>query len=433
MILVAQAPPEVIRGSADLATCLDYAMKHQPVIAQLKLNEEISRRDIGIALADWFPQMDISGSLQQYLKQPVSIFPDFNDPTGPKREITTGVKNTTSLLFSASQVIFNNDVFTALKSAGYYRLRSRQTTRESKISLVVQVSKAFYDVLLSEAKLDFLLEDQARLDKSMKDALSQYQTGVTDKIDYQRALISSNNIRAEILGTREEIKAKYAFLKELMGYPESQPFSVTYDSLKMQQDAWIDTTRALDYHNRIEYQLLLTRLNLQESMVGYYRMGFLPSLSAYANYNLIYQNDRLSDLYNRDFPNSSIGLRLSFPVFDGTRRIQQLKRASLQYREMALDTLNLRNRMNTEYQQALSSYKSNLKAFRSARENSRIAEEVYNTVKYQYDEGIKSYLEVIVSESDLRASRINQLNALYRLLSSKLDIENALGTLSVNE
>jgi outer membrane protein TolC len=343
-----------------------------------------------------------------------------------------GVKNTSSLQLNADQVIFNSEVFLAGKSARYYKLRSRQAANQSKIQLVVQVSKAYYDVLLSAAQLDFLKEDYARQEKSMKDAQSQYEAGVSDKIDYQRASISLNNIKSEIYGTREEIKAKYAFLKELMGYPAGQPLKVSYDSVKMMRDSWIDTVKGVNYHNRIEYQLMLTGLKLQKSNVDYFKMGFLPELSAYANYNLVYQSDALVDLYRSDFPNSAVGLRLSFPIFQGTRRIQQLKRANLQYSEMALDTLNLKSRMNTEYEQAMASYKSNLKAYEASLENAQMANEVYNTVRLQYNQGIKTYLEVIVSETDLRSSRINQLNALYRLLSSKIDVENALGIISVN-
>lgn len=432
IVLTGQTAPDVISGDADLNTCLSYAMKHQPLVRQLQLNEEISRRDVGIALSDWLPQLDASANLQSYIKQPVSIFPDLTNPGGPEREITIGQKNTSSLQFSASQVIYNNSVLIAGKTAKYYRLKSSQSTEQSKIDLVVEVSKAFYDVLLSKANLNFLKEDMARMNKSMQDAYSQYQAGVSDKIDYQRATIALNNTRAEITGTEEDIKAKYAYLKELMGYPVEKPLSIAYDSLKMIQESLLDTTTGLDYQNRIEYQLLKTNLSLQKSAVDYYKLGFLPSLSAFGDYNMVYQNNNFSDLYGKDYPNSYIGLKLSFPLFDGTKRIQEVKRASLQYREMALDTLNLKSRMNTQYQQAMASYKSNLKNYDMAQKNAGIADDVYNTVKLQYDQGIKTYLEVIVSETDLRTSRINELNALYRLLSSKLDVEKALGNISVN-
>jgi outer membrane protein len=430
--LFAQSPSDIITGSADLNACLVYAMNHQPLVQQLKINEEISKRDVGIAISDWLPQIDISGSFQKYIKQPVSFFPDLSNPEGPKREITTGVKNTSAIQLNANQTIFNSDVFIAGTSAKNYKLRSRQTTQQSRIQLVARVSKAYYDVLLSNAQMDFLHEDFARQEKSLKDARSQYDAGVSDKIDYQRASIALNNIKAEMYGTGEEIKAKYAYLKELMGYPYDQPLKVSYDSVRMMKDAWLDTLNGINYHNRIEYQLLLTGLRLSKSNADYYKLSFLPELSAYANYNLVYQSDALVDLYRQDFPNSSVGLRFSFPIFQGTKRVQQLKRANLQYREMALDTLNMKNRMNTEYEQSMASYKSNLKAYEAALENARIASEVYNTVRLQYNQGIKTYLEVIVSETDLRTSRINQLNALYRLLSSKIDVETALGTISVN-
>jgi outer membrane protein len=430
--LFAQTQPDVIADSADLNTCLAYAMNHQPLVQQLKINEEISRRDVGIALSDWLPQIDLSGSFQKYVKQPVSFFPDLSNPEGSKIEITTGVKNTSAIQMNVNQTIFNSDVLIAGTSAKYYRLRSKQITNQSRIQLVVQVSKAYYDVLLSTAQLDFLQEDFSRQQKSMKDARSQYDAGVSDKIDYQRALISMNNIKAEMYGTREEVKAKYAYLKELMGYPADQPLKVSYDSIRMLKDSWIDTTNGVNYHNRIEYQLLLTGLKLQKSSANYYKVSFLPELSAFANYNLVYQNDALVDLYRSDYPNSAVGLRLAFPIFQGTKRIQQLKRANLQYQEMALDTLNMKNRMNTEYEQSMASYKSNLKAYEAALENAQIAYEVYNTVRLQYNQGIKTYLEVIVSETDLRTSRVNQLNALYRVLSSKIDVENTLGNIPVN-
>jgi outer membrane protein len=430
--LFAQSAPDVIADSADLNTCLVYAMNHQPLVQQLKINEEISRRDVGIALSDWLPQVDLTGNFQKYVKQPVSFFPDPSNPEGPKQEITTGVKNTSAIQLNANQTIFNSDVLIAGTSAKYYKLRSRQTTNQSRIQLVVEVSKAYYDVLLSAARMDFLQEDFSRQQKSLKDARSQYEAGVSDKIDYQRASISLNNIKAEMYGTGEEIKAKYAYLKEVMGYPSDQPLKVSYDSARMMKDAWIDTLNGVNYHNRVEYQLLLTGLKLQKSNANYYKLSFLPELSAFANYNLVYQSDALVDLYRSDYPNSAVGLRLSFPIFKGTKRIQQLKRANLQYEEMALDTLNMKNRMNTEYEQSMASYKSNLKAYEAALENATIANEVYNTVRLQYNQGIKTYLEVIVSETDLRTSRINQLNALYRLLSSKIDVENALGDISVN-
>lgn len=99
---------------------------------------------------------------------------------------------------------------------------------------------------------------------------------------------------------------------------------------------------------------------------------------------------------------------------------------------MVLDTINLKNEMSTGYIQALSSYKSNLAVYKMSQKNIEIAGDVYNTVMFQYNEGIKTYLEVIISETDLLTAQINNLSALISLMYSKIDVQQALGNISVN-
>ena len=64
------------------------------------------------------------------------------------------------------------------------------------------------------------------------------------------------------------------------------------------------------------------------------------------------------------------------------------------------------------------------------RENIDLAEDVYNTIQLQYRSGIKTYLDVIIAESDLRSTQVNYLNALYQVLSSKLDVQRRWAEIS---
>jgi outer membrane protein TolC len=92
--------------------------------------------------------------------------------------------------------------------------------------------------------------------------------------------------------------------------------------------------------------------------------------------------------------------------------------------------VNSRNAINTEYTQALANYKSNYYNWQTLNENVTLAKDVYKVVDLQYREGIKTYLDVIVSQADLRTAELNYYNALFQLLSSKIDLERALGTLT---
>jgi outer membrane protein TolC len=407
-------------------------MQNQPLVKQLKLDEGIAKQNIRIALSDWLPQINTTAGLQHYLKQPVLLFPNISDPAGPKILIPNGVLNNSNIQLSATQNIFNSDVYIAGRTAGNYRLQSSQTSRSAMIELVVGINKAFYDVLLSLEQLNIIKEEIGRLSLSLKDAHALYQSGTSDMIDYKRATISLNIALSQRKAAEESIKAKTSILKQLIGYPNDKALTLNSNILSMEKDVLLDTLQNINISKRIEYQLLQTNLKLQKARIDYYRMSFLPSLSAFANYNIIYQNDVFSELYKRSFPNSTIGLSLSFPIFEGTKRVQNIKRSNMQYERLALDTITLRNEMNTQFVSAMASYKSDLAVYRITLQNIQIAQDVYNTVKLQYNQGIKTYLEVIVSETDLMSARINNLNALFMLMFSNIDVKRSLGEILVD-
>jgi outer membrane protein TolC len=156
----------------------------------------------------------------------------------------------------------------------------------------------------------------------------------------------------------------------------------------------------------------------------------LPDLSLFANYNLNYQNNSFSKIYSQNFPNSYTGLLLTVPLFQGGKRMQQVRQARLQLLQVDNSIRDLENNINTQYVQALSAYKTHLFNYLTQKENVALATEVYDVIRLQYRAGVKTYLEVINSESDLRTAQINLYNALYQVLSSKVEVQQSLGTIS---
>jgi len=410
-----------------LKQCVEFALKNQPAVRQASIDEAINERDIKISLSAWLPQVTGSGLYDYYFKGSPIV------PSNGSSTNSGNIDNVSTLGLQANQVIYNNDVLQAAKAAKYSRLYYKQNTTSSQINVVADVSKAFFDVLLSQKQLGILNEDIVRLQRSLKDAKSQYTAGVVDKTDYKQATIALNNSLASRKQTEEAIKSKEAYLKQIMGLGANSQLTLSYDSARFETEAITDTNQRLDYNNRIEYQLLQTQKSLQNVNVNYYKWGFLPSLSATGVYNLYYLSDNFSSLYNKSFPNAYVGLSLTLPIFQGTKRLQNLSKARLQVDRADLDITNAKNTISTEYVQALASYKSNYTNLQFLKENVSLAKDVYHVVSLQYREGIKIYLDVIVAQSDLRTAELNYYNALFQVLSSKIDLQKALGTLAVQQ
>ena len=411
-----------LAGKVTLQSCVHYALTHQPSVEKSLMDEEITEKEIDSKLADWFPQVNFSYNIIHNPQLPTSIIQG-------SPPLKVGLTNTSTGEFSLSQTIFNRDVLLASSSAGDVRRRASEQTVMNKIDVVANVSKAFYAVLVTQEEIALLDEDVLRLERSYQDAYDQYKEGVADKTDYKRATILLNNARAERRQTAEFLKARYAFLKEQMGYPPAAELTLAYNSGQMEREALLDTNQTVKLENRIEYQTLLTQKRLQEDDLDYYEWSFLPAVSLFGAYSFNYQNTGYSQLYNLDYPSSFVGLQLSFPIFQGGKRLQEIKQAKLELERFDYDFTALKNAVNTEFVNAIANYKSDLNNYRVLKENLDVAKDVYETIQLQYKAGTKTYLEVISAETDLRAAQINRTNALYQVLSSKLDVLKALGSL----
>jgi outer membrane protein TolC len=421
-MLCAQLKADSLLQQASLENCVHYALKNNPDLKNAVINQAITETEIKSKLSEWYPQINLDYNFQHNFQLPTLNFGG--------NLIHTGTVNTSGIQFGLTQNLFNSDALLASRSAKDVRLQASQNTKEQNINIAAMVSKAYYDVILTQQQINITNEDIQRINLSLKDAFYQYQSGITDKTDYKRATISLNNAKAQKKSDEESLKAKYAYLKQLMGYPADVDLTLQYDTTKMTQEIYLDTLQNVNYDSRIEIQLLQTQKKLQQYNLQYYKWSFLPSLSAFGNYNLNYINNQFSKLYSQSYPNSYAGLTLTLPIFQGGQRIQQIKQAELQINQVDNSIKSYQNIINTQYQQSLAAYKSNLYNFLSLKENVSLANEVYDIIRLQYRSGVKTYLDVITAETDLRTAEINYYNALYQLLSSKIDVSQSLGIIT---
>jgi outer membrane protein len=417
--LNAQSQRDTVLTSATVEDCIRYALAHQPVIAQARIDEQISEQNLRARLADWFPQIGAVYNLQHNFQRPTSFFNGVATPVG--------VSNTSTGQLYANQNLFNRDLLLANRTQGDVRLLTREATEERKIDVTANVSKAFYDLLTTQQQIKVADENIARLQKSLEDAFYRYQSGVADKTDYKRAQITLNNVKASRLAITTSVDAKVENLKNLMGYPVNLSIGIAYDSLQMERQIGLDTLQPLLFPNRIEYQQLLTQEKLLQANTFYQRSAYLPTISANGVYNLNYLSNSIGKLYSSNYPNSFFGITAAVPIFQGGKRKANIKAAELQEQRNKLDIVNLVNSINSQYATALSNYKGSLANYKASKENVQLAQEVYDIIQLQYKAGVKTYLEVITSEADLRTAQFNYFNALNQVLSSKIDAERALG------
>lgn len=418
--------------SLTLDQCINYSLKHQPSVNQALINESIAHLTNSIILGAWLPQVNANGSFTHYNNLPTNFIPNNANPGGPPLKTQTGVSNTFVPMLTATQAIFSPQLLFAAKSAPLFIRQAQLGIDSAKIYTVAGVSKSFYSLLQTLEQINVLKEDTARLDKNLSDAYHQYIAGLVDETDYDEAGITLNNSKAQLKQAVESIVPLYANLKQVMGYPPEKQFNVVVDTVQMMQSIDFDTTAQLEYEKRIEYKQLENSKEIQEQTTHYYRSAFLPTLSAFFNYNLAFQNNDLSSLFASSYPYSFMGLSFSIPIFTGFARIHSVQKSRLQEQLIDWGSVSLRSEIYSQYTSAMANYKSNLYSLELMKDNVDKAKRVYTIVRLQYQQGVVAYLNVITAEENLISSEIGYTNALFQLLSSKIDLETSMGIISTN-
>lgn len=405
-----------------LPEAIEYAIKRHPEIRQAQLDEKITTARIRSRLADWYPQVNFNYNFQHNLVLPASVIGG--------NTVRFGTNNNSAAQFTANQNIFDRDVLLARRTSQDVQSLASQTTSSNKIDLAVNVSKAFYDVLLTLQQIKVAESNITRIERSLKDAYNQYSVGIVDKIDYKRATIALNNTQASKKSNEDLLVAKVEWLKTLMNYPEKGTLRIAFDSLQMENEILLDTLQQPDYRSRIEYRQLQTQRSLLVSNLEYNKWAYLPTVSAFGAYNLNFLNDNLGELYRRIYPNFFLGVNLGVPIYQGGKRKTNISIAEMELQRNELEISNFQIGVRANHADALALYKRNLTSYQTLRENMKLAEEVYDVIQLQYRSGVKTYLEVITSETDLRTAQINYYNAVYQLLASKIDVQKALGQIN---
>lgn len=420
----AQAQQNQLPQNATLQECIEFALKNGAAINIFQIDEKIGEKQIASSLSNWYPQLNMSANYTHNIKIPSTIIGD--------QLIYMGQKNTSAVMFQADQQLLNSQLIHASKSGKLIREINRRNTEENTINTVVAVSKAYYDILTTNEQLKFIQANIERLEKQFADATERFNVGLVDQTDFKRAKIALSNSKADQKRSTESLKFKYALLKDIMGLAQNATLTLSFDETDMESQISLDVPEYANTENRIEFQLLNAQKRMQELNTKFSKLDYLPALSAFVNYAWDWRSNPIKELYDKAVPRSVFGVNFAFNIFDGNRKLKNLRVSQLMEKRIDWSITDLKNKINTEYQLALASYNSSVNDWQTAKENMEMSQDVYDVIKLQYDSGIKTYLELMTADTDLKSAQINYLNALFALLSAKLDVEKAMGTISSN-
>lgn len=428
---IAQQQPANQNYSFSITDCINYAFAHKDSVVNAGLDVKSAEYRVKEIVGQGLPQINGTASFQDYLKVPTTLLPGefFGAPAGTFIPVKFGVKYQSNLGVNASQLLFDPSYIVGLQGRKTYKeLYNRAYTR-SRIDAQVNVTKAYYQVLVSNEQIKLLDANIAQLKQQVDQTTAQNKQGFVEKIDVDRIAVQYNNLVTSRENTLRLLALNYQLLKFQMGMPIEYNL-VLRDNLSdvnMNQDVAETVNDTTFYKRRIEYNLFETNLQLSRFDLKRIKGQFLPTLSANMSYASSYQNNSFGALYSTSFPSSYVGLTLNVPIFSGFQRTNRVKQYAITVQKNENSLNSLKNALSLQASQAKVVYFNGLQSLNNQKRNQDLAREVLRVSKIKYQQGVGSSIEVTQAQTALESADNSYIQSLYDALVSKVDLDRAYG------
>ena len=422
----------VLTGKAQLALSLDecirIALNENPTI---KVNEmEITRVDYSRkeVVAQLLPTINLAG---QYTRN-LSLQTMYMDTPNGTMAIKMGSDNTHAAGLQAQIPLVVPQLWKSIKLNENQILQNLEKARANKLSLVNQVEKAYYALLLAQDSKRVIEENHATAKLNADIFQKKFDLGAASEYDVLRANVAVTNLEPSILEAENSINALLLQLKVLMGMdvrteiaPSQQlsDFRGEMYARAMSNTLGSDTTLA----NNTSLKSLDLQTDYLKKALDVQKMAWFPTLTGSASMMWHSMNNGSPFTGLRWSRASSVGLTLAFPIFQGGQRYYKQKQAEIAVEEMKWQRENLERSLHMQVATQNDVIAKNLKQIESNESGVKMALKANDIMQQSFKIGAASFIQLRDTEDALMAARLAYYQAIYNYLVAESDLEYVLG------
>ncbi|TKC04307.1 TolC family protein [Pedobacter frigoris] len=330
------------------------------------------------------------------------------------------------------QQLFNQTIFTGLKAAkaseNYYRLNAQMTDEQ----VIEVVANNYYQVLVNRQQLNVIdtnIKNVRVIEKLIGD---QYKNGLARKIDVDRIKVNMTNLQTRREQTLNAVIQLENQLKFSIGMPVEN--AITLPPTELNNVPVLPAlSDSISTTNRTELRLLNVQRDLLTLQKKAYQSEYYPSLALTGNISYTGMSDKF-DLYKSNstafwYDASAIGLSLRIPIFNGFATRARIRQAQVDINKADEDIRNTKNSLNLAYENAKIQLRNSLSTINSQRENAKLAQEIYNSTRNNYNNGLAGLTDLLDTENALTEAQNSYTQALLNYKIAEIQLIKSQGNI----
>ncbi len=439
ILLLALVPGLVFaqtKKTLTLSECIKIALENNTIIKQAEYSTQIQSASVMQAYGIFLPNLNLSGNWNRTQRESdLTYIPGLG--TVPFR--TSQTLSSFSTTASTSIILFNGFAnFASLNRAKSNYLSSDYNLKRAKQSAIFQVYQLYLNVLRNKQLLKVAQDNLKRSQRQLERIIEANRVGSVSLADVYRQEVQVGNDELSLIRAQANYDKAKADLLVYLGLIPSDEYEFEDPSIKME----IDTTEFEELRKRVkdlddlilkainarpDYKSAIASLNSAKSGVTVAMSGYMPTISAFGNFNL--NSNEFSTLTK----NRSIawGISISFPIFDRLQLQTQVQQAKLNVKNAEVQVEQAKRQITADVKKAILDLESAMKQLEVAERQVKSAELDLKTAEEKYNIGAGTLLDLLIATANYTSAVSSRVNAIYDYIIAKIQLQYALGEFDV--
>ena len=418
-----------------LQTVIAEALKSNLDLKISGLDIEVAQTDVDIANSDRAPQLDVSTS--------ASVVDGLTALSyqGAQGEINWVASANVSQVIYSEPLLANIAIQKLLKKGEEYELQQAQ------MDLIIDVAEAYLNILQAQANLNIQQKNVEVTKENFNISKSKNAIGYEGAADLYRweAELATKNIELNTAFARLQ-QAKFR-LNQLLNRPINEPFSIQNETLQEQMllitdgrlqliDDYGDVYKFTDFIVNFSKDKLPTmnildnNIDVQERLLLSRERAFRqPSVVASGAANRVLGKYNVPDIFEKtaNATTWNLGVGVSYPIFQGGLRKQQVQQTQIQLQQLDLTRKNVQNQLELAIRSNMENIYVAYSRMDLSREAATAAAKNFDIVQDSYNQGQVNITTLIDAQNNTLQSELNANNAVYSFILDFLSLERSIG------
>lgn len=410
----------------NLQKAIEIALSENPTIKIADRNIEAKKYYKDEQIAALFPNISASGSYQRTVKKQKMTM----EMGGSPMTIEVGTSNNYSAGISLSLPLVAAPTWYNLKLSQLDVETAVESARSSRISLVNEVKKAYYGLLLAKDSYRVLQVNYANVEYTANNINDKYEQGLASDFDKLRAEVQVKNQKPQLTSAENTVNLATMMLKVLIGVDVNEPIIFDGQLSDFENEMLnyqVAEAKNISLENNSDLRQLSLSQNSLDMSVKLLKASACPTLAFSGNAQyMTMANDFDFSNYNW-FPYSVVGLSLNVPIMSWVGTSYKIKEAKLSIANLQEQKQYLENNLRVSVNNNLSNIRNAMADMTSNKETMMQAQRAYEIVQKQFEVGMATWLDLNSAELALTQSQLLYHQSIYNFLTAKTELEALMG------